>query len=92
MIKRGLTVVLCVMAFGFVGVAQADDDFYGIVEKRPEGQVGTWVIGGRSVEVVESTEIDTDHGELSIGACVEVDIDDGKVEEIESEPPRKCEK
>lgn len=71
-------------------VASADEDFYGIIESRPEGAVGTWVVGGRSIEVTDRTELDDDHGPLEVGACVEVDIDDGVVEEIESEPARKC--
>ena len=78
------------MTLGAAQVATANDDFYGTIESRPEGKVGTWVIGGRSVEVTKSTELDDDNGPLTIGACVEVDIDDGKVDEIESEPAEKC--
>ncbi len=73
-------------------VASADDDFYGVIESRPEGKAGTWVVGGRSVEVNEHTDIDEDHGPLETGACAEVEFEDGKVEEIESEPPKKCSK
>lgn len=87
--------VLCacvVLAQSFVSVAFADEDFYGIIESRPAGKVGTWVVGGRSVEVTETVKLDDDEGPLTVGACVEVDIDNGIVEEIESEPPRKCTK
>ena len=41
------------------------------------------MIGGRSVDVTEKTELDEDNGPLNVGACVEVDIDNGFVEEIE---------
>lgn len=85
-----LTVAL--IALGAVQVAVAEDDFYGIIESRPEGNVGTWIVGGHSIEVTELTEIDESYGPLKIGACAEVDIDDGKVEEIESEPAKKCDR
>ena len=91
--KRFFVAIL--FSFVVLGVAQvsfADKDFYGIVESRPDGILGTWVIGGKSVEATEITRLDEDYGPIKVGSCVEVDIDDGKVEEIESEPPHKCKK
>ena len=87
--------LLAIVAFAFIAqsigqVAFAGDDFYGIIESRPDGKAGTWVVGGRSVNVTENTELDEDHGPLKVGACAEVEVDDGVVEEIESEPPKKC--
>jgi hypothetical protein len=70
--------------------SHADEEFYGIVENRPEGKIGTWVIGGRQVEVTEKTEIDEDDGPLVIGACAQVEYDGNLVEEIESEDKSKC--
>jgi len=78
------------MLLNFVEPVLADKDFYGIIESRPDGKSGTWVIGGRSITVTEKTELDEDNGPLIVGACAEVDIDNGVVEEIESEPLRKC--
>jgi hypothetical protein len=72
--------------------SQADDDFYGILEKRPEGKVGTWVIGGREIQVTEKTKLEEDDGPLVAGVCVEVDYEGGLVEDIESEEPNKCRK
>ena len=40
---------------------------------------------------VEETELDEDYGALTGGACVEVEMEDGVVEELESEPASKCE-
>ncbi len=68
----------------------AEEEFTGIVESRPESTAGTWVIGGRSIEVTESVELDEEDGPLSVGACAEVDIENGVVEEIESEPDEEC--
>ena len=70
--------------------ALADDDFYGVIESRPDGKVGTWVVGGRSIEVTDETDLDVDNGALEVGACVEVEMDDGDVEEIDSKPRDKC--
>ncbi len=81
---------VALVAASIVQVAVADDDFYGIVEQRPAGKVGTWIVGGRPIEVTVRTDLDEDNGLLKIGACAEVEIDDGEVEEIESEPARKC--
>ena len=38
----------------------------------------------------KSIELDDDNGPLTTGTCVEVDIDDGKVDQIESVPAEKC--
>jgi len=92
--KKHLVVAFAVASItsGIVQVAVADDDFYGIVESRPDGKVGTWTVGGRSVEVTESTDLDEDNGPLKTGTCADVDIDEGKAEEIESAPAGKCSK
>lgn len=81
-----------ILAQSFAQIAVADDEFYGIIDSRPESKVGTWVVSGRSIEVTEDAELDEDNGPLRVGACVEVEIDDGQVEEIESESPKKCSK
>jgi hypothetical protein len=85
-----VVLIIALIALAAVQVAGAEDDFYGIIESHPEGNVGTWIIGGRSIEVIESTDLDEDNGPLKTGACAEVDIDDGIVEEIESEPAIRC--
>ena len=89
--RKLLVVFTCAfIAQSFAQVALADDDFYGIIESRPDGKVGTWVVGERSVMVTEDTDLDEDHGPLKVGACAEVEMDEGKVKEIESESLRKC--
>jgi hypothetical protein len=42
------------------------------------------------VDVTEGTRLDEDNGPLETGTCAEVDIEQGKVEEIESELAEKC--
>ncbi len=91
--KKYFEVIMCLFIIMiFVQVAVADDNFYGIIENRPDGKVGTWVIGGRSVEVTNRTDLQEYNGPLKVGSCAEVEIDDGKVEEIDSEPLNKCNK
>ena len=49
--NKSLVVIAC--AFFLLstgGVAVAHKEFHGIVESRPDGKVGTWVVAGRSVE------------------------------------------
>ena len=87
--------ILCAFALVFLvaGVSKtsiADDDFDGFVESRPATKAGTWVIGGRSVKVTERTRLEEENGPLAVGACAEVELEDGVAEEIESEPPHKC--
>jgi len=89
--KHCLIVAGLVIAQSIALPVLADDDFYGVVESRPETKVGTWVVGGRTIQVTEETELDEDYGALTGGACVEVEMEDGVVEELESEPASKCE-
>jgi hypothetical protein len=70
--------------------SHADDEFYGIIESRPEGKAGAWVIGGRQVMVTDKTKLEEDHGPLVVGACVEVEYKGNVVEEIASEKKSKC--
>lgn len=79
---------LAIASLGLIALpAAAKNDFYGIIEQRPSGKVGTWTIGGRAIQVTEQTNLE---GQLTVGTCVEVDFDDGRVEEIEAEPISKC--
>ncbi len=73
-------------------ISHADEECYGIIESRPDAKIGTWVIGGRNVEVTGKTELEEDHGPLVVGACVEVEYKGNVVEEIESEKMSKCQK
>jgi hypothetical protein len=88
MIVAGCVVALVILAVG--NIAGAEDDFYGIIESRPTSKAGTWIVGGKALNVTEQTEFDEDYGPLNVGACADVEMDDGKVEEMESEPLQKC--
>ena len=74
------------------GTAGADDDeVYGTIESRPEGDIGTWMVSGRPVEVTEDTELDEGYAPLDPGACAEVEIKrDGTAEELDSVAVGKC--
>jgi hypothetical protein len=72
--------------------SQAGDEFYGIIEKRPEGKVGSWMIGGKQVAATDKTKLEEEHGPLAVGACVEVEVEDEIVEEIESAKKEHCQK
>jgi hypothetical protein len=70
----------------------AGKEFYGIIEKRPKDNLGTWVIGGRTVEVIEKTRLEPDYGPLVVGTCVEVEQIGKLAVEIASETKDKCKK
>lgn len=99
----GLIVAGLLMALGAVLLsaipAEAKDDpptqiHRGIINSRPAGNIGTWVVGGRAFVADANTEFDVDEGPLVVGACAKVryftqgglDIAD----EIDSEPPQDC--
>ena len=72
--------------------ACADDEveYTGILDHRPEGKDGMWVIDGTSFSVTEAVDLDEDHGPVTAGACVELEMEDGEVKEIESQEMEKC--
>ncbi len=67
-----------------------DDDFYGIIQSRPTGTSGTWVIGGRSFLARHNTPPHSDDGPPNLGTRVSVDYEKSRAFEIESEPARDC--
>jgi hypothetical protein len=68
--------------------------YRGVLNTRPDGLVGTWVIGGRAFIANEATELDVVEGALESGACVKVRfVMSGEVstaQEIDSEPAGDC--
>lgn len=68
--------------------------FRGVLNSRPDGNTGTWVVGGRAFVANTFTEFDTVEGPLSVGSCVKVRFySSGGVDtadEIDSEPPSDC--
>ena len=69
---------------------ESKTEYTGTLEHRPEGKDGMWVIDGKSFSVSEEVELDEDHGPLTVGACVELEMEDGVVKEIESEEMEEC--
>jgi hypothetical protein len=81
------------LAVGLVTIsasAFAFDDFSGLIESRPDDGMGVWIIGGRRIYATERTKLDDHDGPLEVGACVEVDIHNGWVTEIERDAEWKC--
>lgn len=64
--------------------------FYGIVESMPEGRTGEWIIGSRRFVADRATEFDETEGRLAVGQCAKVDIRNGRIHEIDSEPASDC--
>jgi len=70
--------------------ADNEVEYTGVLDHRPEGKDGMWVIDGKSFSVTDEVELDEDHGPITVGACVELEMDDGDVKEIESAEMEKC--
>ncbi|MBI5846904.1 MAG: hypothetical protein HZB31_02995 [Nitrospirae bacterium] len=49
-----------------------DVKIYGIVDKMPEGGIGTWIVKGKEILVTKATHIKERHGRVSAGTYVEV--------------------
>jgi hypothetical protein len=71
-------------------VGLAGEEFYGTIESRPKENVGTWVVGGRSLQVTARTRLDEDYGPLVVGVCVEVEHEGKVAIEIASEEKKRC--
>lgn len=66
-------------------------EYRGLVQERPyDGRQGEWVIGGRIFIADQGTEFDEAEGPLREGSCAKVQMRNGRVHEIESEPLRGC--
>ena len=50
------------------------DDYHGIIYQRPKYKAGTWIIGDKKFNIVESTRIDEENGPPEVGQCVEIEI------------------
>lgn len=86
-----LTMFLVASAIVIPYSLQVEEEIYGIVQSRPaQGDVGDWIIGGRTFTATARTEIDLDAGPLTSGTCASVELRGKVVTEIESESPLKC--
>ena len=88
--KLLVLVSACAVSALMMNSAYAFDDFNGKIESRPDGRNGEWVIGGRTLYVTDKTNLDESDGALEVGACVEVDISQGWVTEIERDADWRC--
>jgi hypothetical protein len=88
---KPFTLILpAVLAILITACADNEVEYTGILDHRPEGKDGMWVIDGKSFSVTDEVELDEDHGPITAGTCVELEMEDGEVKEIESEEMDKC--
>ena len=88
---KPLTLILpAFLAILITACADNEVEYTGILDHRPEGKDGMWVIDGKSFSVTDEVELDEDHGPITAGTCVELEMEDGEVREIESEDMEKC--
>ena len=88
---KPLTLILLVILGGLsAACSEKEFEYTGILDHRPEGKDGMWVIDGKSFSVTEDVELAEDDGPLKAGVCVELDMEDGDVREIETTDMEKC--
>ena len=83
--------LLLLLAGTLLSCADNEVEYTGILDHRPEGKDGMWVIDGKSFSVTEDVDLDEDEGPIAVGACVEIEMEEGDVTEIESVAMEKCE-
>ena len=88
--KAGKAAVLAMLASLSASCADNEIEYTGILDHRPQGKDGMWVIDGKSFSVTESVELDEDEGPLEAGACVGLEMEDGEVTEIETMDTKDC--
>ena len=67
-----------------------EDDYHGMIYKRPEDKVGAWTIGDKTFNIVESTRLDEENGPAVVGQCIEVEFDNNSLTEIETTSQDRC--
>ncbi len=82
-------------AMASFSVFAGDDDhrweYYGVIKSIPDdGFHGEWTIGERVFTTDSGTEFDQEEGILEVGKCAKVEVRNGRVHEIDSEPMRDC--
>jgi hypothetical protein len=86
-----LIVALCLPSAFAKGKDEPRTEFKGIVTAKPHGTLaGVWVIDGRQIRTSPDTQFDQAEGPLAVGACVRVKVRNGRIHEIDSEPPNSC--
>jgi hypothetical protein len=65
-------------------------EYRGILQNRPVGTAGVWVIDNVPYHANYKTIVVQEHGPLGIGACVGISMTRGIVSRIESEDPDAC--
>jgi hypothetical protein len=105
MVKKSIVLIIIVTLFIFFYYANQgkdiedvldhwfdEDDYHGIIYNRPEEKVGSWTIGDKTFNIVESTRLDEENGPAVVGQCVEVEFDNNSLTEIETTSQDRCKK
>jgi len=68
------TMLTCLFCAGTVQASRGESKIYGVIDSMPNADLnGTWVVGGRKVEVTDRTRIKEKYGRAETGRYVEVE-------------------
>ncbi len=86
------TIVVLILGLAVSLPAVADDDWYGIVKRKLDGDSQQWLVGSKPVNLPADSDISTDVGPLDIGACARISGAGDSVEKLGTQAMRYCDK
>jgi len=83
-------ILLLILAALLTACGDDEIKYRGILQNRPVGAAGVWIIDGVPYRANINTVLEQKQGPLGIGACVGIAMSRGIVRRIESENPDAC--
>ena len=83
-------VLFLIITASLAACGKDEIEYRGILQNRPVGTAGVWVIDDVPYHANFNTIVEQEHGPLGIGACVGIAMTRGIVRRIESENPDAC--
>jgi hypothetical protein len=85
-----IAILILGITASLAGCGKDEIEYRGILQNRPVGVAGVWVIDGVPYRANYNTAVEPKNGPLGIGACVGIAMSGGIVTQIESENPDAC--
>jgi hypothetical protein len=87
---RYYAILLLSITASLTACGKDEIEYRGILQNRPVGTAGVWVIDDVPYRANYNTVVTEKHGPLGIGACIGIAMSRGIVTQIESENPDAC--
>jgi hypothetical protein len=87
---KNLAILILSVTASIAGCGENEIEYRGILQNRPVGTAGVWVIDGTPYRANYKTKLEQKRGPLGIGSCIGIAMSRGIVTQIESENPDMC--